>query len=126
MPTAGTFCHVLIFSRIVLDTLLGVLQAYVVAFCIREVSSESSFWKSACLSPWLFFEVFVVVFLVSSDVWRSVGVELSFSLPLRSFVLCRSLSCALTLVKKKIFLLVFILVPRISGRGITLVFQVPT
>ena len=62
MPTAGTFCHVLIFSRIVLDTLLGVLQAYVVAFCIREVSSDSSFQESACLSSWLVFEIFVVVF----------------------------------------------------------------
>ena len=35
VPTAGSFCHVLIFSRIVLDTLLGVLQAYVVAFFIQ-------------------------------------------------------------------------------------------
>ena len=42
MPTAGTFCHVLIFSRVVLDTLLGVLQAYVITFCIQEVSSDSS------------------------------------------------------------------------------------
>ena len=85
MPTTGTFCHVPIFLRVVLDTLLGVLQAYVVAFCIQEVSSKSSFQKSACLSSWLVFEVFVVVFLVSSDVWRSVGVGLYFSLPLRPF-----------------------------------------
>ena len=32
MPKAGTFFHVLIFLRVDLDTLLGVLEAYVVAF----------------------------------------------------------------------------------------------
>ena len=79
---------------------MGVLQAYVVAFCIQEVYSESSFQESACLSSWLVFEVFRSYVLVSSDVWRSVGVGLSFGLPLRSFDLCRLLSCALTLVKK--------------------------
>ena len=43
MLTAGTFCHVLIFLRVDLDTLLGVLQAYVVAFWIQEVSFEIQF-----------------------------------------------------------------------------------
>ena len=62
VPTAGTFRHVLIFLRVFLDTLFGGLQSYVVAFCIQEVSSESSFQESACLSSWLVFEVFVVVF----------------------------------------------------------------
>ena len=46
----GTFCRVLIFLRVDLDTLLGVLQAYVVAFCIQEVSFEIQF-LGFCCSP---------------------------------------------------------------------------
>ena len=50
VPTAGTFFRVPIILRVDLDTLLGVLQAYVVAFCIQEVYFEIQF-LGFCCSP---------------------------------------------------------------------------